>query len=356
MSVDSGGTPTTWRNWEDASFVAWVTALLAVFGWLAGRGTLPWFRRGEESLSGSFSAGGRKLLGAWIGSLALFTLVLPLASSFVWGRQEGVRRAMVPYALVLLVQIATEATFSRLFFPNIVAVVGLSYTPYRLRQLLRARKTLKVPGVSTFGRRVARVLATVGLVLWTANLAFLLLGALPRVVQTGGEASMSPAEKALYRLLNPAVRRLLRSPAHGLLGDRVMLLIFSGRKSGARYAVPVGYVMEGEDIVCFTGKSWSNWWKNFAGGALAVVRMRGLEFQCRAEIVQNQEAVERGLGAFLRKYPSTAGRYGVGLDPEGNPEPGDIAAAARDDEPVMVRFRADRAGLDRGAGSGRRGT
>ena len=346
----AGATPLPKRHGENASFVAGATALLALFGWLVDRGALPWFRRGEEPLSRSFSDRGRGILGAWLGTLAVFTLLLPLASALAWRRDERVRRAMVPYALALLAQIATEAAFSRLFFPNIVAIVGLAYTPYRLRQLWRVRKVLKVSNAPVaLGGRVARALASAGLVLWAANLAFLLSGALPRVVRIGrsraqGDGPMSSTEKALYRLLNPAVRWVLRSPAHGLLGDKVMLLAFTGRKSGERYAVPVGYVLEGEDIVCFTGKGWNNWWKNFEGGAPAVVRLRERELACRAEAVEAEGAVERGLAAFLLKYPSTAKRYGVGLDPEGRPKPEDVAAAARADEAVMIRARADRSG------------
>ena len=150
---------------------------------------------------------------------------------------------------------------------------------------------------------------------------------------------MSSAERTLYRLLNPVVRRVLRSQAHGLLGDGVMLLTFSDRKSGERYVLPLGYVMEGEDIFCLTGKSWSNWWKNLAGGAPVVVRLHGREFDCRAEIVEDEAVLERGLDAFLHKYPSTARRYGVRLDPEGSPVPGDVAEAARGDEAVMILAR-----------------
>jgi hypothetical protein len=119
------GTPPPKRRPGDVSSVAVVTALLALFGWLAGRGALPWFRCGGGSLAGAFSARGRTFLGAWLCTLTGFTLVLPLTSAFVWRRHEGVRRTMAPYALVLLVQIATEAALSRLFFPNIVAIVGL---------------------------------------------------------------------------------------------------------------------------------------------------------------------------------------------------------------------------------------
>ena len=75
-----------------------------------------------------------------------------------------------------------------------------------------------------------------------------------------------------------------------------------------------------------------------------VVLLRGREFGCRAEVVEDEGAVERGLDASLRKYPGTARRYGVRLDHEGHPDPADVAAAARGDEAVMIRARANRPG------------
>ena len=36
----------------------------------------------------------------------------------------------------------------------------------------------------------------------------------------------------LYRLINPHVRALLRSPLHGLMSRNTLLLSFNGRKTG----------------------------------------------------------------------------------------------------------------------------
>jgi hypothetical protein len=109
---------------------------------------------------------------------------------------------------------------------------------------------------------------------------------------------MGLRERALYRMLNPCVRRVLGSRAHGLLSDRVVLLTFVGRKSGEGHTVPVGYVLEGEDLICVTGRNWSNWWKNFTGGAPARVRLRGREFEGWVEIVEDEEVVAGGSALF----------------------------------------------------------
>ena len=75
---------------------------------------------------------------------------------------------------------------------------------------------------------------------------------------------MSGFEKLLYRLVNRVVALVLRSPLHGLVSRRILLLTFVGRRSGRTLAVPLNYVRVDGYIVCFTGPAWSAWWKNGA--------------------------------------------------------------------------------------------
>ena len=62
---------------------------------------------------------------------------------------------------------------------------------------------------------------------------------------------MGRLERGLYRLLNVGVG-LLRSPLHGLVSGRIVLLAFTGRRSGRRFTVPVSYLRYGGDILGFT--------------------------------------------------------------------------------------------------------
>ena len=48
----------------------------------------------------------------------------------------------------------------------------------------------------------------------------------------------------------------------------------------------------------------------------------------------------RGLDAFLTEFPATAGRYGVGLDVGGRPNPRDVEAAVAKGKAVMVVVKA----------------
>ena len=90
------------------------------------------------------------------------------------------------YEVVLVVQISVEMVFSGVFSPDIVVLTGMVFTGNRLRQLYAARRrfvSVEVP--SALGRAAVRLCLSLGLVLWSANLAFLVFVALPRVIRLG---------------------------------------------------------------------------------------------------------------------------------------------------------------------------
>jgi len=76
----------------------------------------------------------------------------------------------------------------------------------------------------------------------------------------------------LVRMGNPLVRMLLGSPLHGVLDDSFLVLHLTGRKTGRRYDIPVGYVdMKGKlTVVTVAG-----WRVNLRGGADVEVTLRG---------------------------------------------------------------------------------
>ena len=139
-------------------------------------------------------------------------------------------------------------------------------------------------------------------------------------------------------MLNVGVGLLLRSPLHGLVSGRIMLLTVTGRRSRRSFTVPVSYLRYGENILSFTSGEWSAWWKNLRGGAAARVRGRQITGSARAE--SGGDAVVRALGAFLAEFPATAGRYGVGLGADGRPCPHDMEAAVEEGRAIMVIIQA----------------
>jgi len=76
----------------------------------------------------------------------------------------------------------------------------------------------------------------------------------------------------LVKMGNPLVRMLLSSPFHGMLDHSFLMLHLTGRKTGHRYDIPVGFVdMEGRLTVVTVAR----WRVNLRGGADVEVTLRG---------------------------------------------------------------------------------
>ena len=76
--------------------------------------------------------------------------------------------------------------------------------------------------------------------------------------------SQSPWTLRIVRVANALPKLILRSPLHGLMSNQVLLLTYTGRKSGKRYTVPITYVKVGNTLLLATDRPW---WKNLRGGA-----------------------------------------------------------------------------------------
>ena len=131
------------------------------------------------------------------------------------------------------------------------------------------------------------------------------------------------------------MKSVLRSPLHGLVSKTVLLITFTGRKSGKTYTTPVDYSQDGDQVTIFTH---ANWWKNLRHGAPVTLRIRGRELQGLAEpVAEDKGAVAAGLSQHLRKVPSDARYYGVTFDEHKNPRAEEVEKAAQ--SVVMIRVR-----------------
>ena len=88
----------------------------------------------------------------------------------------------------------------------------------------------------------------------------------------------------INRTVNPALRLLLRSPAHALVSRNLALITITGRRSGHSYTFPVGYRQDGDRVTITVG--WperKRWWRNLRDGAPVRLRIRGAERSGHAE-------------------------------------------------------------------------
>jgi deazaflavin-dependent oxidoreductase (nitroreductase family) len=101
------------------------------------------------------------------------------------------------------------------------------------------------------------------------------------------------------RAMNAVPRLVLRSPLHGLMDGKVLLLGFVGRRSGRRYTTPMSYVRAGDEVLMATE---APWWKNLAGGAPVEVRLGGRSRRGFAETLTGEEDVAEVLRTILCQY------------------------------------------------------
>ena len=128
---------------------------------------------------------------------------------------------------------------------------------------------------------------------------------------------------------------ILRSPMHGMVSKTMLLITFTGRKSGKTYTTPVDYSQDGDRVTIFTH---AHWWENLNGGSPVTLRMRGRDLQGIAEpVAEDKGAVAAGLMEHLRKVPSDAKYYGVTFDDQKNPRAEEVEKAAQ--SAVMIRVR-----------------
>ena len=75
------------------------------------------------------------------------------------------------------------------------------------------------------------------------------------------------------RFVNIVVRALLRIPGLSTaVGSRLVILYVVGRKSKRRYAIPVAYLEDGDDLLIGTGFAWV---RNLRTGEPVAIRLKG---------------------------------------------------------------------------------
>ena len=135
---------------------------------------------------------------------------------------------------------------------------------------------------------------------------------------------------------NPLVIFILRSPLHALLSGSMMLLTYTGRKSGKSITLPTNWVRDG-NTVFVTSRRERTWWRNLRGGAPVTVRLQGRDCAGEGKAIEDLDAVVNGLHAYYRRVPQWAKYASVTLGTNGEPTLASLQRAA--DSRVVVEIR-----------------
>jgi deazaflavin-dependent oxidoreductase (nitroreductase family) len=121
----------------------------------------------------------------------------------------------------------------------------------------------------------------------------------------------------------------------------MMLLTYTGRRSGRTFTIPVQYVREGDEIVVIPGRPQEKtWWRNLTDGGPVRLRVAGRDLEGTATAVTDDRAdAEAGIRMFLERFPKAAKPLGVPRDPDGALDAEALARLA--ERSVVVRVRLD---------------
>ncbi len=145
----------------------------------------------------------------------------------------------------------------------------------------------------------------------------------------------STGARVVQRAGNALVRLLLRSPVHGMLSGRLLIVTVVGRVTGRRYTIPVGYVEhEGALLIGTAGR----WYRNLRSGTPVEVRLRGRRVAADPEVIRDEARASRLYGVILRRNPVHGRFANIRLAPDGEVDPLDLRRALANGVAV-VRLR-----------------
>jgi deazaflavin-dependent oxidoreductase (nitroreductase family) len=135
---------------------------------------------------------------------------------------------------------------------------------------------------------------------------------------------------------NRIMQGILQSPLHGLISSGIMLVKYTGRKSGQRFSVPVSFTVDEEERLWTVSLRKRTWWRNLRADAKIVLRFKGKDRLARCEVLEAEADVRQGLRTLLALAPVYARYMEIPLDEAGQPDAQALenAVARR----VLVRF------------------
>jgi hypothetical protein len=115
---------------------------------------------------------------------------------------------------------------------------------------------------------------------------------------------------ALLRVVNPILGRLLTTPFAGPLRKQLMVLSFTGRKTGRQFSIPLSAHVIDNDLYSLTGAAWK---QNFRDGATAQVVYDGKTTAMRGELIRDRAVVSDLLHRCSQSYGVKRAQRMIGL-------------------------------------------
>lgn len=143
--------------------------------------------------------------------------------------------------------------------------------------------------------------------------------------------------KEPFVVVNAVVKRIARSPLHGVLGGRIAVLRFTGRRTGQPYETPVGVHELDGGVLTLTNSPWK---ANFREPARVGLLRRGVESDWTATLVQDPEQVAEVYRRIIERMGhARAGRQlGLRINVDRMPTIAELRDAVVADGLAVVRY------------------
>lgn len=130
----------------------------------------------------------------------------------------------------------------------------------------------------------------------------------------------------VMRAVNVPMRAVLGLPFPTPLSGNLMLISYTGRKTGKAYRQPVSYTRDGDTLLTPGGGRWT---LSLGGAPTIRIRLRGQDVQARPELVRDPAEVERLFGVIAAKKPMAVRFIPIPRGPDGRLDPEALEAALR---------------------------
>jgi hypothetical protein len=128
----------------------------------------------------------------------------------------------------------------------------------------------------------------------------------------------------IMKAVNVPMRVVLRLPFATPLSANLMLVSYTGVKSGKAYLQPVSYARDGETLLTPGGGRWT---LNLKNGRPVRLRLRGRDVPAHADLVADPAEVERLLGVIAVGNPRAMRYIPIPRRDDGRLDPDALAAA-----------------------------
>lgn len=153
----------------------------------------------------------------------------------------------------------------------------------------------------------------------------------------------------VMRMLNVPMRWMLVLPVATPLSGRLMLLNYSGRRTGKQYRQPLSYVRHGDTLLTPGGGTWT---LSLMAGRAEHVRLGGHDVMLSPELVSSLDEVQQLIQIMAETNPAVRRFIGIPQRPDGRLD-GTKLQAAIEHGFRIVRWHQEPATRPRAAESAR---